>query len=135
MEESNYPVILKISLLLYALLCIVYGLGYIFFPNALVEMSGSEPVYHGWLQWPGCVILVLGFGAILVFRKPGNQSIFVTVMALGSLLVGLALIYAWLTPVEGSNTWFTAVPCISILVVSVLLWISRQQAKELLKSE
>ena len=132
MAENNYPAILKISLVLYAILCIVYGLGYIFFPNALVEMAGDESVYHGWLQWPGGVILALGIGALMVLMKPKNQGIFVTVMALGSLLVGLALIYAWLTPLEGRNSWFTAVPCITILVVSALLWLSRQQAKELL---
>ena len=132
MAENNYPLILKISLVLYAILCIVYGLGYIFFPNALVEMSGTDPVYHGWLQWPGCVILALGIGALMVLRKPKSQGIFVTTIALGSLLVGLALIYAWITPLEGGNMWFTQVPAILILIVSALLWWSRQQAKELL---
>ena len=117
MAESNYPVILKISLLLYAIICIFYGLAYIFFPNALIEMSGTDPVYHGWIQWPGCVRFALGIGALMVLRKPKSQGIFVTTIALGSLLVGLALIYAWLTPVEGSNMWFTQVPAILILIL------------------
>jgi len=135
MAENNNSGFLKIVLIIYAIVCLVYGLAYFFAPDTLVNMSGGEPVYHGWLRWSGGVLIALGIGSILVYLKPKNQGIFVTTMALGTLLAGIALIWAWLTIEEGANVWFTAMPAIVILVLSGLLWWSRQQAKGILYSE
>jgi len=70
----------------------------------------------------------------MVFQKPKNQGIFVTTIAIGTLLAGLALLYGWITIEEGANVWFTALPAILVLAISCLLWWSRQQAKDILKS-
>ncbi len=135
MAENNNSGFLKIVLIIYTIVCFVYGLGYFFAPETLVNMSGGEPVHHGWLRWSGGVLIALGIGAILVYLKPKNQGIFVTTIALGCLLAGIALIWAWLKIEEGANVWFTAMPAIVVLVLSGLLWWSRQQAKDILYSD
>jgi len=132
MTEKNNSGILKVALLIYAVVCLLYGLGFFFIPDSLVELSGSEPVYPGWLRWPGGVLIALGIGAILVFLKPDGQGIFVTVIALGTLLAGLAMLWAWINILEDVHVWFTAVPTIVLLTLSGLLWWSRQAAKNTL---
>ena len=132
MGENSNAGLLKIVLIIYAVVCIIYGLGYLIIPDSLVELSGGEPVFHGWLRWSGGLLIALGIGAILVYLKPNGQGIFVTTMALGCLLAGLALLWAWISIEEGANAWFTALPTIVVLVICGLLWWSRMAAKKIL---
>ncbi len=135
MAEKSNSGILKIALLIYAVVCLIYGLGFLVVPDSLVELSGGEPVFHGWLRWSGGVIIALGVGSILVYLKPKGQGIFVTTIAIGALLAGLAMLWAWLNIEEGANVWFTALPTIVLLALSGLLWWSRQKAKNILYPE
>ena len=132
MAEKNNTGFLKIVLIIYAIVCLVYGLGYLIVPDSLVNMSGGDPVFHGWLRWSGGILIALGIGSLLVAGNPGGQGIFVTTVALGGLLAGLALVSAWITAEEGTNIWFTALPTIIVLALACLLWWSRQQAKDVL---
>ena len=132
MTENKNVGFLKIVVLVYAIVCIVYGLAYLFVSDFLVELSGSDPVFHGWLRWSGGVLVALAIGAFLVYRKPEGQGIFVTTIAIGSSLVCLSLFCAWATLEEGSSVWFTVVPAFITLVLAVLLWWSRQKAKDIL---
>ena len=134
MAEKNNTLLLKIVLIIFAIVVLVYGLCYFFIPDFLVKLSGGEPVYHGWLRWPGGILIALGIGSILVAVKPKGQGIFVTTVALGSLLAGLALLHAWITLTEGAHVWFTAMPTIIVLALAILLWWSRSQAKGILYS-
>ncbi len=135
MTENENPLLLKVVILIYAVVALVYGLCFLFIPDFLVNMSGGEPVFHGWLRWAGGICIALGIGSLMVVRKPKNQGIFITTIALASLLTGLALVYAWITIEEGANFMFTAIPAILMLVISGLLWWSRQKAKDILSSE
>lgn len=135
MTENKNPLLLKVVLLIYAVVALVYGLCFLFIPDFLVNMSGGEPVFHGWLRWSGGICVALGIGSLMVMRNPKNQGIFVTTVALASLLCGLALLYAWIYTEEGANVWFTALPAILMLVISALFWWSRQTAKDILKPE
>jgi len=135
MVEKSNSGILKIALLIYAIVCLIYGLGFFIVPDSLVELSGGESVFHGWLRWPGGVIIALGIGAILTYLKPKGQGIFVTTIAIGAFLAGCAMLWAWINIEEGANVWFTALPAIVLLVLSGLLWWSRQTAKKILYPE
>ena len=135
MAEKSNSGILKIALLIYAIVCLIYGLGFFIVPDSLVELSGGEPVFHGWLRWPGGVIIALGIGAILTYLKPKGQGIFVTTIAIGSLLAGLAMLWAWIGLEEEAKVWFTALPTIVLLVLSGLLWWGRQVAENILYPE
>jgi hypothetical protein len=132
---ENKNLLLKVSLIIFAIVAIVYGLGYLFSPAFLVKLSGGEPVFSGWLRWSGGTIIALGIGALMTMANPKNQGIFVTTIALGTLLAGLALVYSWITLEGRGNVWFTALPTILVLLVSALLWWSLFKAKDILKSE
>jgi len=135
MAENKNSQLLKVSLVIYAIVCLVYGLGYMFVSDFLVKLSGGDPVFHGWLRWSGGILVALGIGAFLVYRKPEGQGIFVTTIALGSTLCCLALFCAWATREEGTNLWFTALPAIIVSILAILLWWSRQKAKDILYPE
>jgi hypothetical protein len=135
MAENNNSGFLKIVLIIYAVVCLVYGLGYLFVPGSLVELSGGSPVFPGWLRWSGGVLCALAIGAIFVFLKPKGEGIFVTTIALGCSLAGLALLWTWINPEADSNVWFTAVPCIVVLALACLLWWCRQAARSILYPE
>ena len=135
MAEKSNSGILKIALLIYAVVCLIYGLGFFIVPDSLVELSGGEPVFHGWLRWSGGVIIAFGIGAILTYQKPKGQGIFVTTIAIGALLAGVAMLWALISIEEGANVWFTALPTIVLLALSGLLWWSRQKAKNILYPE
>lgn len=132
MPENENPVFLKVVLLIYAIVALVYGLCFLFVPDFLVNMSGGAPVFHGWLRWAGGICVAVGTGSLMVMTKPQNQGIFVTTIALATLLAGLALVYAWIYIEESANVWFTAVPAILLLIISGLLWWSRQKARDIL---
>lgn len=135
MAEKTNSGILKIALLIFAVVCLIYGLGYLIVPDSLVELSGGAPVFHGWLRWSGGVIIALGIGAILTYLKPKGQGIFVTTIAIGTLLSGLAMIWTLIHIEEGANVWFTALPAVVLLALTGLLWWSRQAAKNILYPE
>ncbi len=128
--------LLKIALIFFAIVAIVYGISQVFFTQAYMEMSGSEPVHPSWLRWPGGVLIALGIGAILVLRNPVKQDNFILAIALGTLFTGLILMYTLIFEMQSLDaTWFTAMPTIIMLAVSALLWWGRQQAKEILKQD
>jgi hypothetical protein len=132
MAENKNTGFLKTVLVIYVIVVLVYGILYLFVPDYLVELSGGSPVFHGWLRWSGGVLVALGVGGILVLANPKNQGIFITTIALGCLLAGLALVWAWINIEPEAHVWFTATPAIVTLVLSVLLWWARQQAKDIL---
>ena len=135
MAENENPLFLKVVIMFFAVVALVYGLFFFLVPDFLVNMSGGEPVFHGWLRWAGGICIALGIGSLMVMKKPKNQGIFVTTIALGSLLAGLAMVFAWINLEEGANVWFTALPAILLLVISGLFWWSRQNAKDILYSK
>jgi uncharacterized membrane protein YobD (UPF0266 family) len=132
MTENKNAGLLKTALLIYVVVVLVYGILYFLVPDYLVKLSGGAPVFHGWLRWSGGVLISLGVGAVLVYNNPKNQGIFVTTIALGCLLTGLALVWTWIKMEEGANIWFTALPAIVTLLLSGLLWWGRKQARDVL---
>ena len=127
MVENKNIRLLKIALIIYIIIVLVYGILYLLAPQVLVEAEGGEPVASGWLRWSGGVLIALGVGAIMVYRNPVKQDSFVVTIIIGCLLAGLALLYALLFEMTG-NAWFTALPMIVLLILAGLLWFGRKQA-------
>jgi len=132
MAQNGEVKVLKFSLLVAALVSLVYGLGFLFAPAILVNLSGGNPVDFAWLRWVGGVIIALGIGTLMVFSKPEKQGIFVVSIALALLLAGLGLLYSWIMHENSGATWFIAIPTCLTLVLSVLLFWSRSKAKGIL---
>ena len=124
MNSEKKSGLLKITLIVFAVIALVYGIIYVFVPQVLVEASDSGPVPSGWLRWSGAILVALGIGAIMVIRKPAGQEIFITTLALGTLFCGLALLYSAIFEVAGiGNIEHTLVPAIINIILSVLFWI------------
>ena len=130
-EKKNQ--LLKITLVLYSIMTLAYGVNYLFFTEFQIEITGGEPILAGWIRWIGGVLLALGIGSIMIFRNPVKQGIFVTSLCIGSLLVGLALLYEVLFIMDDSfNMLSTLIPAIVMLIISILFWLSLRQSKEIL---
>ena len=132
MAQNNAAKTLKVVLVIYAIVVLVYGLGFFFIPGVLAKISGADPVDLGWLRWPGGLLIAFGIGALLVRRDPTKQGVFVLTISLGTLLAGLGLLYSWIVHEYSAATWFIALATVVVLVVSALLWWSRQKAKAIL---
>ena len=130
-EKKNH--LLKITLVIFTVIALGYGVIYLIFPEFQIKMSGGEPILPGWIRWSGGVLLALGIGSIMIIRNPVKQGIFVTSMCIGSLLVGLANVYELIFHWDSSyNLYNTLIPAIVLIILSILFWISLRQSKEIL---
>lgn len=130
MTENKNLSLLKFALGYFAILTIVYGIGLLFFTEKLVEMSGTPAFEPNWIRWTGGLLAGLGIGALLALRNPGNQDGFVIAIALGTLLIGLALLYQLIFDWKPEYVVsFTALPCALNLLGSALLWLGRAKAR------
>jgi hypothetical protein len=132
MAQKNNVALLKVVLVIFAVVSLIYGIGYLFVPGVWVRMSGSSPIEYGWLRWTGGVIIAFGIGALMVYRKPEKQGIFVFSIALGSLLAGLGLLTSVILQESSGTMMFILVPIVLMFVLSGLLWWGRQRAKTIL---
>ena len=132
MAQDDNVKILKFTLIIFAVISLVYGFGFLFVPGILVKLSEGTPVDFGWLRWSGGVLLALGIGCLMVSSKPEKQGIFVTSMALATLFAGLGMLYSWIMHEYSGTTMFKALPTCLLLAVSCLLWWGRGQAKKIL---
>ncbi len=132
MNQKNHR-FLKSVLLAGGVLAVVYGLAFVLVPQTMVKMFGEEdPVYSGFLRWPGGVLVAIGIGTLMVFRKPQNQRIFLITLALVTLFAGLSLSLS----VFDMNDKYLAVamPAFFLLLISGLLWISQWKSRDYLGS-
>ena len=130
-EKKNQ--LLKVSLVLSAIILLVYGVVYLFFPGFQIKMTGGEPIPSFWINWFGGLMIAVGVGCILVIRNPAKQGILVTVVLIASIVTALALyqqvIFSW---DDSYNMLNTLIPAIVLTVMSILLWLSLRQSKEIL---
>jgi len=132
MTQNDDVKVLKVTLIIFAVISLVYGFGILFVPGILVKLAGGNPVEFSWLRWFGGVIIALGIGCLMVSSKPEKQGIFVISMALATLFGGLGSLYSWIMQEYSGATWFIALPTCLFLVLSGLLWWARGQAKGIL---
>jgi len=131
--QTTNSQLLKVSLVLFTVVVIVYGLIFFIIPDIYGKISGGDPVPSGYIRWHGGVLISFGIGAIMVLRNPVNQGIFVTTIAIGTLICGLTLLYSLSFENVGTgNPWSTACPAIVNLILSAMFWISLKQGKEIL---
>jgi hypothetical protein len=121
---------LKFALMFFTIANLLYGIFFLFLPGILRDLAGGNPLENGWIRWSGGPLIAFGIGASLVYRNPAKQGIFITAAAIGSLLIGLAMLYTLLFEAYTVHTWFILVPCVLTLVLfAVMLW-ARQGVKD-----
>lgn len=132
MVKNKNTKLLNVALIIYIVVVLVYGVLFLLAPQLMVKVSGSDPVASNWLRWPEGVLIAFGVGAIMVYRNPLKQYVFVLTITLGSLLAGLALLFSLLFEMKMGETWFTALPVIILLILASLLWSGSRQATDIL---
>jgi hypothetical protein len=75
MAENENPLFLKVVIMIFAVVALVYGLFFFLVPDFLVNMSGGEPVFHGWLRWAGGICVALGGCECLVYCSTSNSAV------------------------------------------------------------
>lgn len=61
MNQKQNLVFLRSVLLAGGILALVYGLAFVLIPQTMVRLVGeNDPVYSGFLQWPGGVLAAIG---------------------------------------------------------------------------
>ena len=131
MTQTKKLGVLRVALILYAILTLAYGIVYLFLPESYVASTGSEPIPAAWIRWIGGILIALGIAAIMIFRNPSKQGIFIFASAIGTLITGLTDLYSLFFESVG-DPWASLAPAIAILVLSALLWIGLFQAKTIL---
>ena len=102
MTENKGSLLLKISLIIFALIDLLYGVTYMFVPQFHVQLSGDAiPVASGWLRWFGPILIALGIGALMVLQKLEKQGSFVKMAGIGTFLCGQIIRF---------NSHFTKIP-------------------------
>ncbi len=133
MTQDKTSLLLKVSLVLFAIVAIGYGLVHLLIPDAYVKSAGGDTIPPSWLRWIGGIMIPLGIGAIMVFRNPHKQGIFITTIAIGNLLCGLILLYSLFIENSGIGyTMATLAPAIVSLILSGLFWLCLNQSGDLL---
>ena len=133
MNQKRNLLFLRSVLLAGGILALVYGLALVLIPQTMVSMSGEQDqVYSGILRWPGGVLVAIGIGTLVVFRKPQNQRIFIITKALVTLFTGLSFSF---TLFDMDDKYiFIAVPALLLLLISTLLWICQWTERDILGS-
>lgn len=130
-EKKNQ--LLNVTLVLFAVYMLVWGIVYLVFPEWEIQSSGSVIFPAGWIRFVGPLVFVLGIGSIMVLRNPSKQGIFITTICLGTFLMGLTLIYTMVFEYEEmGNIWRSLIPAIYFLILSILFFISLKKSKEIL---
>src|SRR4030043_1948356 len=106
MAQNDDVKVLKVTLIIFAVIVFVWGFGFLFVPGILLKLVGGNPVEFGWLRWAGGIIIALGIGALMVFRKPEKQGIFVFTSASSTLLAGVGLLFSWIMTEYSGSTLF-----------------------------
>ena len=130
---AKMPPVLKWALMLGAIFYGIYGLLFLVVPEQTVAFAGSAPFAAGWLRWSGGILLAVAFGLYRVLGAPAQQGIFVTTVALGSLLMGLALILSWVTGESDAATWFILLAIVLTILEAVVLFLGQQAGRNILQ--
>ena len=130
MAQGDKSLMLRVVLIVFAVVSFVYGVGLLFVPGVLVDLSGGDLVDYGWLRWPGGVLIGLGIGAVMVARKLENQGVFVIAIALAILLGGLGMLYSLIMNEYTGTTMFIMVPTAIQLVTSGFMWWGLGRARD-----
>lgn len=86
--QKTIPSQLKITFLIFALVCVVFGLLWLFIPQAWSSLSGRRMEAHELYRLLGAGLLALGISSWLAQRATHWESVRIVVI---SIIVGCAL--------------------------------------------
>lgn len=126
MEAKQANGLLRIVVLLFGAVALVYGFFFLAVPAWYLNMIGASPVPLVHIRWPGGVLIALAYGAWIFYRNPAGGRIYIATVSLAPLIGGFALLYSLATGEYDGNGVFYALPGVLGVVISALvLWRQR----------
>ena len=116
------PTLLTVSLWVWFLDALSFGVFILFAPGFLVEtLAGDAAFGYWWVRWAGGILLGLAAGTWMVIRNPKGNSVFVLASGLAAFLAGVGLVWGYLADEYGGAAWFLWLTFVSSLGVGALL--------------
>ena len=94
MAQDNEYQLLKITILAFGIISLIYGFLFMIVPAWYVDLMGASPVPLVYIRWPGGVLIALGFGAFKYYKNPARGEVFAFTIASATMLGGLSLLYS-----------------------------------------
>jgi biotin transporter BioY len=114
-----------------AVLMAIYGLGLLFFPQAIFALSNDPgvPANPGWVRWGGGFVLGTAVAAWLAGSKPESQWPLMMGLATAFILVTLALLYGNLVGDYRGVQWLSWLQIVGNgILAGVMLWLTTKFA-------
>lgn len=116
------PTLLTVSLWVWLLDALAFGVFIFFAPGFLVEtLAGDAAFGYWWVRWSGGILLGLALGTWMVIRSPRGNGVFVLASGLAAFLAGVGLVWGYLADEYGGADWFLWLTFVSSLGVGALL--------------
>lgn len=111
-----------------------FGVLQLAFPEYLVETLSEQAEFSYFaMRWAGGLMIALTLGIVYLMRAPKGQMPMFTTFATASALSGIGFLWSWLADEWTGNTWFLVAMLIGSLGLSLLMWITRVVARDLLE--
>jgi hypothetical protein len=107
-----------------AIVGVVYGIGFLLMPQAMVQLSGDPgaPTNPGWLRWAGGFVLGIAIGPWLASEGSTMEQAFKLGLAIAYSLAGLALVYSALSGEYVGAQWFIWMPIVILAALASAMW-------------
>jgi hypothetical protein len=107
-----------------AIVGVVYGIGFLLMPQAMVQLSGDPgaPTNPGWLRWAGGFVLGITIGPWLASEGSTMEQAFKLGLAIAYSLAGLALVYSALSGEYVGAQWFIWMPIVILAALASAMW-------------
>jgi hypothetical protein len=114
----------NLALRVAAIVGVIYGIGFLLVPHALIELSGDPgaPSNPGWVRWAGGFVLGIAIGPWLASEGSTLEQAFMPGLAAAYTLSGLALVYSAVSGEYAGAAWFIWVPVILLAALASAMW-------------
>jgi hypothetical protein len=121
-ERKSDPA--NVALRAAAIVGVVYGIGFLLMPQAMVQLSGDPgaPTNPGWLRWAGGFVLGIAIGPWLASEGSTMEQAFKLGLAIAYSLAGLALVYSALSGEYVGAQWFIWMPIVILAALASAMW-------------
>ncbi|MFC1980837.1 hypothetical protein ACFLVN_01135 [Chloroflexota bacterium] len=112
---------LKIVILVFGVISLVYGFFFMVVPGWYLNMIGESPVPLVNIRWSGGVLIALAYGAWKFYKDPTKGKAYAYTIAVAPLLGGSSLLYSLITGEYTGRGVFHAFPGVLGIAISLLV--------------
>ena len=85
MVQDNEYKLLKIVILAFGIISLIYGFLFMIVPGWYTNLMGASPVPLVYIRWPGGVLIALGLGACKYYKNPAKGEVFAFTIAIAPI--------------------------------------------------